>query len=653
MSRRHKEKAVITTDAFSNPLFRLGYGSQSPLEATGYPLTRMTDNYALLNSLYRDNWVVQNVVGIIPDDMTKKWFTLKGPLSPRALGEFDRAIRQTKLKERINTGLKWGRLYGGAAGIILIRGQEDLLDRPLDLESVYPGAFAGLYILDRWTGLAPDMGLVQDLSDPDFGLPEYYAINSPDENLGARVHHSRVVRFVGRELPYLEKIAELYWGGSEVEALYQDVVKHDNVSWNMAALTFRANMDTMSVPNLDQLFSITASEQQRRFWNTMQAQSVMRSNFGMQLVDKNSSITNTQYTFTGLNEVYEAMCLDLAGASRIPVTKLFGRSPAGMNATGESDLINYYDYVDTLRETKLRGALEKLLPVMAMSVWGAVPEDLEISFPPLWTPTAKEIAGIAKDKAEIIMAAFQANLFDQSTALKELKKLEGETGMFSSLSEEDIAAGKGRTIQDLTELRDPLAGLSFGEEEAAPFERAAQDAASATDYSPDQPRDKRGRWTNGGSMAGAEISSEKGLTSGEKSDKLKSSQESEEPSIAQKISSGEYSTKLSEQQLAKHTPGTKQFEQYQASRLKNGNQPQSIVTVNANEAQQLILQYAGKGERKVSLNGEPMHIEFVTTDQIVGKYYSSNQYVDTKRMAIHYGKKSAHIVPVKEEKTND
>ena len=87
MSRRNKTdkpqdeqgqepvKAELVTDAFSNPLFRLGYGSQSPLEATEYPLTRMTDNYAMLNSLYRDNWVVQNVVGIIPDDMTKKWFT--------------------------------------------------------------------------------------------------------------------------------------------------------------------------------------------------------------------------------------------------------------------------------------------------------------------------------------------------------------------------------------------------------------------------------------------------------------------------------------------------------------------------------------------------------------------------------------------------
>lgn len=53
----------------------------------------------------------------------------------------------------------------------------------------------------------------------------------------------------------------------------------------------------------------------------------MRSNFGMQLVNRGDQIKNTQYTFTGLAEVYESMCLTLSGASRIPATKLFGRSP--------------------------------------------------------------------------------------------------------------------------------------------------------------------------------------------------------------------------------------------------------------------------------------------------------------------------------------
>ena len=503
MSRRNKSRprgaqpnteAVSVQDAFSNPLFRLGYGSQSPLEATEYPLTRMTDNYALLNSLYRDNWVVQNVVGIIPDDMTKKWFAPAGAVGPEHLKELERVQRVTALRERVNEGLRWGRLYGGAAGLIMIRGQEGMLGQPLELESIYPGTFQGLYILDRWQGVVPGMELVFEGGEP---VPAYYSITDARGNTVAKVHHSRLVRFTGRDLPFLERVAELYWGESEVEALYNDVVKHDNVAANMAALTFRANVDTMEVQNLDQLFSVTSGEQQRRFWNVMQAQSVMKSNFGMQLVNRGDQIKTTQYTFTGLQEVYDSMCLDLSGASRIPVTKLFGRSPAGMNATGESDLRNYYDYVDTLREAKLRPILEKLLPVLAMSAWGAVPDGLDITFPPLWTPTAAEVAEIALKKAQAIRDTFQAGLFRADTAQRELKKLADETGMFDSISEEEIAANTGKTYQDVTALRDPLAGLGYGGEISAPFEGAAQDALT-WDYSPSQPRDKKGRWTSGG-----------------------------------------------------------------------------------------------------------------------------------------------------------
>lgn len=504
MSRRKGKKTgttkpVQTADAFSNPLFHLGYGSQSPLEATEYPLTRMTYDYALLNSLYRSNWVVQNVVGIIPDDMLREGFTVSGSIAPKYRQELDRCLRQTQLYDRINEGMRWGRLYGGAAGLILIRGQEDL-SKPLELDTILPGTFAGLYIVDRWSGITPGMELVSDLADPDFGLPKYYDINMADGSTVVSVHHSRIIRFVGRELPYLEKMAEMYWGESEVEALYADVVKHDNVAANMAALTFRANVDSMEVENLDQLFSVAPSAIQQRFWNMMQAQSVLKSNFGMQLVNKGDAVKNTQYTFTGLQEIYDSMCLDLSGASRIPVTKLFGRAPAGLNATGESDLQNYYDYVDTLRESKLRPILEKLLPIIAMSVWGGVPEDMDIQFPPLWTPTAKEVAEIAKAKAETIIAAFQANLLDQATAQRELKKLAEETSMFDSISEETIKKNEGKTFQDVTALRDPLMGLGFEEEMEHPFERAVQDT-TVMDY-PGQPREKNGRFAEG-KMSGA------------------------------------------------------------------------------------------------------------------------------------------------------
>lgn len=500
MSRRNKGRpaaerpdteAVSVLDAFSNPLFRLGWGSQSPLEATEYPLTRMTDNYALLNSLYRGNWVVQNVVGLMVDDMLREWYKLQSGASPKELDRLEQEERRTGLRSRLNEGLRWGRLYGGAAGLILIDGQEDL-SKPLDLDMVYPGSFKGLYVLDRWQGITPNLGLVIVAGEEE---PESYAITDSSGSTVASVHYSRVVRFTGRDLPRLERQAEMYWGESEVEALYRDVVAHDNVSANMAALTFQANVTTMEVKGLEQLLSLAPSDVQRRFWAVMQAQSVLRTNFATQVVEQGTKVETKQYTFTGLQEIYESMCMNLCGASHYPMTKLFGRSPGGLDSTGESDLRNYYDYVDSQREAKLRPALQKLLPVLAMSAWGYVPDDLDITFPPLWTPTAKELADIAKTKAEAIVTGYQAGLMNVDTAQKELKRLENETGMFGSISGAEIAANAGKTYQDATALRDPLAGLGYGGEGAGPFEGVARDAA-VMDY-PGQPRDTHGRFSGG------------------------------------------------------------------------------------------------------------------------------------------------------------
>ena len=156
-------------------------------------------------------------------------------------------------------------------------------------------------ILDRWVGVTPGDETVSDM-DPDFGLPAYYLINDP----GTRQFSFRCTTAGWYDLP--GRISRILsgWpvctGASEIEALYTDVVKHDNVSANMAALTFRANVDTMEMENLDQILSIRERAGQAEFWTTMQTQSVMRSNFGIQLVNKGDQVQNHQYTFTGLQE---------------------------------------------------------------------------------------------------------------------------------------------------------------------------------------------------------------------------------------------------------------------------------------------------------------------------------------------------------------
>lgn len=459
-----KQAPIQTMDAFSNPAARIGLGTMDLLQATEYPLTRLTQNYQLLTSLYRDNWIVQNIVATIPNDIIRKWYEIRFAVQQDQAVEMTKLERRTQIRKKILLGMYWGRLYGGAVGVILIKGQNDM-SQPLDLDTVMPGSFLGLQILDRWSGVYPEAELVTDPEDADCGLPAYYVIR--DEETGyaaARVHHSRIIRFIGRELPWMEQVAEQYWGESEIEAIYNEVVKRDNVSGNIAALTFRANISYMETEGMDQLLGTANTEMQRRFYNLMAAQSVMESNFGTRIINKGDAIHNTQYTFTGLSDVYDRIMMDVAGAARTPVTKLFGRSPAGLNATGEADMQNYYDYIDGLRETELRGVIERLLPVMALSAWGVIPDDLEIDFPTMWAPDAKEIAEIAERKTNAVLAVYQNDLIDSAIAQQELQALADETGMWSKISEESIKAGEGKTYSSSRRMADTEAGLEYLED---------------------------------------------------------------------------------------------------------------------------------------------------------------------------------------------
>ena len=118
-----------------------------------------------------------------------------------------------------------------------------------------------------------------------------------------------------------------------------------------------------------------------------------------------------------------------------------------MNATGESDLQNYYDYVNSQREAKLRPVLERLLPIMAVSAWGAVPDNLQIDFPPLWTPTAKEVAEIAKGKAEAIISTYQAGLLNVAPPKKNSRSLPEKPECLTALPMRRFRATPGKRFR--------------------------------------------------------------------------------------------------------------------------------------------------------------------------------------------------------------
>lgn len=434
-------RLALGMDSYANPLARLGEGQDNLVQASMYPLTRRTQDYALMNSLYRNDWIAGRIIDTYAEDMCKNWYSLETQATPDQLKAYARAERKARVKQRVITGLKWGRLYGGAAGLLMIKGQEDMLDQPIDLDMIMPGDFMGITILDRWSGISPSTDRVEDLSDPDFGLPAYYRVSfdSPGMAKGIDIHHSRVVRFVGRELPYIEQTAEMYWGMSELEHVYDELNKRNMTSANIAQLIFQANLRILKMSDLSDALTSTSPKMQQALYRTISAQNMLMNSQGVQVLDRDDEFQTHAYTFSGLSDVYEQFMMDIAGAAEIPVTKLFGRSPAGMNATGESDMTNYYDSVLQKQEAMLRPVFDKLVPILCMSTWGAIPDDLEYEFNPVRESPEDERASITQRSTQAIVSVHNAGIISQRTALEELRRTEAMTGMWGSITDEDIA----------------------------------------------------------------------------------------------------------------------------------------------------------------------------------------------------------------------
>lgn len=470
-------KRMTALDTLINEYARLGT-HDNLLAQNQYQPTRLTQQYGLMDALFRGDWIANRIITTIPEDMTKNWFKLTCTVSPEQTVVLDNLIRRTHIRQRLLEGLRWGRLYGGAAAIMVIKGQEDSLSEPLDLDMLMPGDFRGLIVVDRWNGVYPSAELVEDMDDPDYGLPCWYNFAISEQDLGdsVRVHHSRVLRFTGRDLPYIEKLNEQYWGMSELEHIFAELNKRNSASANIAQLIFIAHLRVLKMENLGQNLSLGDVWSQQELYNTLSAQNFLMNNMSLQVLSQGDDFQTFDYTFSGLSDVYEQFMLDIAGAAEIPATKLFGRAPQGMNATGEGDLRNYYDTVRQNQETHLRPILEKLLPVLCLSAWGAIPDDLDFTFNPIRDTSDEERAGLIQQTAASIVNVFNAGLISQRTALQELRESGAEFGMWTNITDEVIEAADDQVAPpgEAEGGEDPMAALMQQMQGGGPAQEAPE-----------------------------------------------------------------------------------------------------------------------------------------------------------------------------------
>ena len=104
--------------------------------------------------------------------------------------------------------------------------------------------------------------------------------------------------------------------------------------------------------------------------------------------------------FQGIPDVLQMYLQIAAGAADIPMTRFLGMSPGGLNATGDSDLVNYYDRIASDQELRLTPALEKLDKAIQRSALGKFDENIFYEWRPLWQMSEDQKATIAKQKAD-------------------------------------------------------------------------------------------------------------------------------------------------------------------------------------------------------------------------------------------------------------
>lgn len=428
-------KLIHTSDSFQNFAAKVGIGTDNQTSGSTYGFNPITRNRGLLEWMYRGSWICGKVVDCPADDMTRAGIEFTGDISPDDIDKIGTAINALAIWPCINSTAKWGRLYGGALAVMLIDGQKP--ETPLQPERVSKGQFKGLLVLDRWMVQPNYSELITELG-PDLGKPKFYETVVEGFAIPRmRIHHSRCLRIDGVELPFWQRITENLYGMSVLERLYDRLVAFDSTTQGAAQLVYKAHLRTLSIDGLRQIVA-AGGKAMEALAAQVELMRRYQSNEGISLIDAKDKFETHQYAFSGLDQVLLQFGQQLSGAADIPLVRLFGQSPAGLNSTGESDIRNYYDGIAQQQELHLRRPMTTLLMVMALSLGIKLPDGWGFKFNPLWQMSDKDKAEIADRVSTAVVRANEFGIIGSKTAMQELKQSSRVTGIFSNITDEQI-----------------------------------------------------------------------------------------------------------------------------------------------------------------------------------------------------------------------
>lgn len=226
--------------------------------------------------------------------------------------------------------------------------------------------------------------------------------------LGQEVHHTRLIRLVANEVPVLLKPAYNFLGIAQAQILWDYIMHFQNCRVDSQELLHKFSTTVLKTQMSDIFLQAAGTEQlDRRVMYWVQH----RSNNGVQVIDKeNEDILKLETPLSGVTDIVRQALEILAALNRTPAVKLLGISPSGFNATGESDIRNYYDHILSQQEKVLRPALSRVVELMQLHLWGRVDKSITFDFAALSEADKAAQANTQKITADTMAVLLDRNI---------------------------------------------------------------------------------------------------------------------------------------------------------------------------------------------------------------------------------------------------
>lgn len=401
-----------------------------------------------LTSLYEGNGLFAKIIDTPAEEALKHGFDLG--LKSDDLDNFvEEALDDLEWEEKAATAIKWARLYGGAIIVMLIddgQGLEEPVDwkriRSIDELRVYERAIVQPDYTSIYT---QDIGGKQKGNRVSkFGQPEFYYVSSMHGSF--RVHESRCLVFRNGVLPeQTMNTGYQFWGMPEYARIRRALRETTTAHADSVKLLERSVQAIYSMKGLATL--LTTDDGENQVLKRMEIIDTARGILNSLVIDadgENYDFKTLQ--FSGVKDVIDSTCEMLSALTNIPQSILFGRSPAGMDATGHSDLENYYNFVNRIQKQMLKRNLRNLLDVVftAGRASGEITEepDYKLKFNPLWSLSDAEQAEADKARADTAYVKAQtAQLYVDMQAL-DPSEVRSKLASDDEFDVEDIITGE-------------------------------------------------------------------------------------------------------------------------------------------------------------------------------------------------------------------